>query len=248
MKKPTTPAPRIVSPAEWLAARLELLRAEKELTKQRESLAAHRRALPWVHIDKPYVFETADGPATLADLFGGRSQLIVYHFMFAPGWGEGCKSCSFVSDHFDGMLPHLAARDVSFAAVSRAPLSELAPFKRRMGWKFNWVSSHGTAFNYDFQVSFTPEQLATGKVPYNFTELPGFPFEEGPGFSVFARDAAGEVFHTYSTYSRGFEHLMNTYNFLDLVPHGRNEAGLEYPMEWVRYHDRYETAPAVAHA
>ncbi|MBI2510791.1 MAG: DUF899 domain-containing protein [Opitutae bacterium] len=244
MKTKTTPAPRIVSPAEWLAARLELLRAEKELTKQREALAARRRALPWQRLPKPYVFESVDGPVTLNDLLGERSQLIVYHFMFGPGWGEGCKSCSFVSDHFDGMLPHLRARDVSFAVVSRAPLSELLPFKQRMGWQFNWVSSHSNDFNYDFHVSFTPEEIAAGRIRYNFTDLPSFPFEEAPGFSVFVRNAAGELFHTYSTYSRGFEHLMNTYNILDLVPNGRDEEGLEYPMEWVRYHDRYEV-PAV---
>lgn len=244
MKTKTTPAPRIVSPAEWLAARLELLRAEKELTRQRAALAARRRELPCVRVEKNYVFETPDGPATLADLFGERSQLIVYHFMFGPGWGEGCKSCSFVSDHFDGMLPHLAARDVSFLAISRAPLAELLPFKHRMGWRFPWVSSHGSDFNYDFRVSFTPEEIAAGKIRYNYAELAEFPFEEAPGFSVFARNAAGEVCHTYSVYSRGLEQLMNTYNFLDLVPKGRDEDGLEYPMAWVRYHDRYE-APVV---
>jgi len=246
MKTQTTPAPRIASPAEWLAARLELLHAEKELTKQRAALAARRRALPWRHLPKPYVFASVAGPVTLNDLLGERSQLIVYHFMFGPGWGEGCKSCSFGSDHFDGMLPHLAARDVSFAVVSRAPLDEILPFKQRMGWRFNWVSSHANDFNYDFRVSFTPAEIASGKIRYNYTELASFPFEEAPGFSVFARNAAGELFHTYSTYGRGLEHLMNTYNFLDLVPKGRDEAGLEYPMEWVRYHDRYDAPVSAA--
>ncbi len=241
MKTTTTPtAPHLVSSDEWLAARLELLRAEKELTRQRAALAARRRELPWQRVTKDYVFAAEAGPASLADLFGARSQLIVYHFMFGPEWGEGCKSCSFVSDHFDGMLSHLGARDVALAVVSRAPLAELLPFKRRMGWAFNWVSSAGNDFNYDFHVSFTPEEIASGRIRYNYTELPSFPFEEAPGFSVFARDADGEVFHTYSTYSRGFEHLMNTYNFLDLVPKGRDEDGLEYPMAWVRYHDRYD--------
>jgi predicted dithiol-disulfide oxidoreductase (DUF899 family) len=241
----TTPksAPQIVQPAEWLAARLELLRAEKEFTRQRDALAARRRALPWTRVEKNYVFETPDGPATLAELFADRSQLIVYHSMFGPGWGEGCKSCSFVSDHFDAALPHLRARDVALVAVSRAPLAEIAPFKERMRWRFNWVSSHGTDFNYDFHVSFTEEERARGKVRYNYADM-AFPHEDAPGFSVFARDAAGDVFHTYSTFSRGFEHLMNTYNYLDLVPKGRDEDGLDYPMEWVRYHDRYE-APAV---
>lgn len=244
MKTKTTPAPRIVSPAEWLAARLELLRAEKELTKQRAAVAARRRELPWQRVPKPYVFESTAGPVTLDDLLGERSQLIVYHFMFGPGWGEGCKSCSLVADHFDAVLPHLRARDVSFAVVSRAPLSELLPFKQRLGWQFNWVSSHANDFNHDFHVSFTPEEIAAGKIRYNYAELPAFPSEEAPGFSVFARNAAGEIFHTYSVYSRGLEHLMNIYNFLDLVPKGRDEDGLEYPMEWVRYHDRYE-APVV---
>jgi predicted dithiol-disulfide oxidoreductase (DUF899 family) len=242
----TTKSPQIASPAEWLAARLELLRAEKELSRQRDALAARRRALPWVRVEKHYVFESASGPQTLADLFGDRSQLIVYHFMFAPGWEEGCKSCSFVSDHFDPVLPHLRARDVALAAVSRAPLAELLPFQQRMGWKFPWVSSQGTDFNFDYRVSFTPEEIASGKIRYNFAELPAFPFEEAPGFSVFARNA-GEIFHTYSTYGRGVEVGMGTYAFLDLVPRGRDEAGLEYPMQWVRYHDRYESA-APAHA
>jgi len=246
MKNPTTPAPRIASPAEWLAARLELLRAEKELTRQRDALAARRRALPWVRVAQPYTFATPDGRATLADLFAGRSQLIVYHFMFGPGWGEGCKSCSFVSDHFDGMLPHLAAREIAFTAISRAPLAELLPFKQRMGWRFPWASSHGNSFNDDFRVSFTPEELASGRIRYNYAEMPEFPFEEAPGLSVFARDSAGDVFHTYSTYGRGLDQLMNTYNFIDLTPKGRDESTLEFPMAWVRYHDAYAPTAATA--
>lgn len=237
--------PAIVPPAEWLSARLQLLAAEKEFTRQRDALAARRRALPWVRVEKNYRFASATGPQSLADLFGDRSQLIVYHFMFGQGWDEGCKSCSFVSDHFDGARPHLRAHDLALAAVSRAPLAEILPFQRRMGWKFPWVSSHGSDFNFDFRVSFTPEELASGKVRYNYRELPSFPFEEGPGFSVFARNAAGEVFHTYSTYSRGFDQLIGTYNYLDLVPKGRDEAGLDYPMAWVRHHDRYDVPATV---
>lgn len=246
MKTQTTPAPRIASPAEWLAARLELLRAEKELTRQRDALAARRRSLPWVRVAQPYTFATPDGPATLADLFGPRRQLIVYHFMFGPGWGEGCKSCSFVSDHFDAMLPHLAARDIALVAVSHAPLAELLPFKQRMGWRFPWVSSHGGTFNADFRVSFTPEELASGRIRYNYAELPEFPFEEAPGLSVFVRDDAGGVFHSYSTYGRGLDQLMNTYNFIDLTPKGRDEGALEFPMAWVRYHDAYESTAVTA--
>ncbi|MBA4137508.1 MAG: DUF899 domain-containing protein [Opitutus sp.] len=240
-----TTKPNIVSSAEWLAARLELLRAEKELTRQRAALADRRRALPWVRLEKKYVFAAPAGPASLADLFGDRSQLIVYHFMFAPGWEEGCKSCSFVSDHFDGARPHLHARDVSLAVVSRAPLGEILPFQRRMGWRFPWVSSHDTTFNSDFGVSFAADVIAAGgNVRYNYTDM-AFPFEEAPGFSVFARDATGEIFHTYSTYSRGFDMLMGTYNFLDLVPKGRDEDGLDYTMQWVRHHDRYNVPAAV---
>lgn len=246
MKTQTTPAPRIASPAEWLAARLELLHAEKEHTRQRDALAARRRALPWVRLTKDYVFAAPAGEVSLAGLFGDRSQLIVYHFMFGPGWEEGCKSCSWVSDHFDAMLPHLRARDIAFAAVSRAPLAELEPFRARMGWRFPWVSSHGNDFNHDFHVSFTPAEIASGRLRYNFAEIPAFPFEEAPGCSVFARDASGAVFHTYSTFGRGLDSLIGTYHFLDLTPKGRDEAGLEYPMEWVRYHDRYDAPVSAA--
>jgi predicted dithiol-disulfide oxidoreductase (DUF899 family) len=184
---------------------------------------------------------------SLSDLFEGRSQLIVQHFMFGPGWEEGCKSCSFMMDHFNPTIPHLNARDVSFAAISHAPLAEILPFKARLGWVANWVSSHGTDFNYDFHVSFTAKEIAGGKVYYNYTRQE-FPFEEAPGISVFARDAAGNVYHTYSTYGRGVEVIMATYNLLDLVPKGRAEDGLEYDMEWIRYHDRYNQPADVAAA
>jgi predicted dithiol-disulfide oxidoreductase (DUF899 family) len=245
MKTNSFENPTVVSPEKWLAARRELLRAEKEFTKLRDRLAARRRELPWVRVDKPYVFESPSGRVTLADLFEGRSQLIVYHFMFGPGWEEGCKSCSYVSDHLAPAVVHLQARDVAFAAISHAPLGEIAPFKQRMGWSFNWVSSHGTDFNRDYHVSFTAEELARGKVYYNYG-MTEFPVEEAPGLSVFARAANGEVYHTYSTYGRGLDQLIGTYTLLDLVPKGRDEDP-EATMSWVRYHDRYgQPADAVA--
>lgn len=231
----------VVSPTKWLAARRELLREEKELTRLRDRLAARRRDLPWVRLTKPYTFDSPGGRVSLADLFAGRSQLIVQHFMLGHGWEEGCKSCSFMMDHFNATVPHLKARDVSFAAVSHAPLAEILPFKARMGWSINWVSSHGTDFNFDFHVSFTAEEMAGGQVDYNYAKRP-FPHEEAPGISVFARDAQGGLYHTYSTYGRGVEVVMATYHLLDLVPKGRNEEGLDYGMEWLRHHDRYEQA------
>jgi predicted dithiol-disulfide oxidoreductase (DUF899 family) len=229
---------RVVSPNEWLKARVELLEKEKELTRLHDDLARRRRELPGVRVDKEYAFDGPHGRVTLAGLFGGRSQLVVYHFMFGPDWAEGCPSCSFVADHLDGMLPHLAARDVSLAAVARAPLPKIAEFQRRMGWRFPWVSSFGTDFNSDYRVSFTPDELAKGKVRYNFGEQE-FPSAEAPGVSVFVKDAAGDVFHTYSAYARGVEPLVGTYTVLDFVPKGRDEAGLRFPMAWVRHHDRY---------
>jgi predicted dithiol-disulfide oxidoreductase (DUF899 family) len=234
--------PHVVSRAEWLAARQEHLAKEKHFTRLRDQLSRERRALPWVRVEKNYLFESASGKATLGDLFAGRSQLIVYHFMLGPGWDEGCKSCSFAADHFNSIGVHLNARDVSLVAISRAPLAEILPFKARMGWSFNWVSSHGTDFNRDYHVSFTPEEVASGRTYYNYTEDFGYPMEEAHGVSVFARSSAGEVFHTYSSYARGPDLLLGTYNFLDLVPKGRDEDGLEFTMEWLRHHDRYESA------
>jgi len=244
MKNHIIENPTVVSPEKWLAARRELLRQEKEFTRQRDQLAQRRRELPWVKVDKSYVFDSPDGPVTLAGLFEGRRQLIVQHFMLGPGWEEGCKSCSFMMDHFNPTVPHLNARDVSFAAISHAPLAEILPFKARMGWAVNWVSAHGTDFNQDYHVSFTAEELARGKVNYNFG-LQEFPVEEAPGISVFARDAAGAVYHTYSTYGRGVEVVMGTYQLLDLVPKGRDEDP-EATMSWVRHHDRYEHVTASA--
>lgn len=230
--------PNVVPHAEWLAARSEFLAKEKEFTRLRDELSRQRRTLPWEKVEKRYEFDSTNGKVTLADLFDGRSQLIVYHFMFGPGWQEGCPSCSYVSDHFDGSLVHLANRDTTLVVVSRAPLAEIEAFKKRMGWKFQWVSSFGSDFNFDFHVSFTPEERASGKVEYNYAKGE-FPSEEGPGASVFAKDAAGEVFHTYSSYARGLDILMGTYNLLDLVPKGRDEDGLAFTMSWVRHHDRY---------
>lgn len=240
MKSPSFETPVIVSPAQWLAERRELLREEKELSRQRDRLAARRRALPWVKVDRAYEFAAPAGAVTLAGLFAGRRQLIVYHFMLAPGWEEGCLGCSFVADHFDGALAHLAARDVAFTAVSSAPLDEILRFKARMGWKFDWVSSHGTSFNHDLGVAFTPEEIKRGQGDYNFGEGRAM-MEEMPGLSVFASDAAGAVYRTYSTYSRGLDLLIGAYNLLDLTPKGRDENPDE-SMSWVRHHDRYDHA------
>jgi predicted dithiol-disulfide oxidoreductase (DUF899 family) len=229
----------VVSHKEWLAARSAFLSKEKEFTRLRDELSRQRRALPWEKIETRYEFDAVSGKVTLADLFGGRSQLLIYHFMFGPGWKEGCKSCSFVSDHFDGATVHLAHRDTTLAVVSRAPIAEIEVFKKRMGWKFPWVSSFGSDFNFDYHVSFTPEEKASGKVAYNYS-VGEFPSDEAPGASVFAKNAAGEVFHTYSTYGRGLDILMGTYNLLDLVPKGRDEDELDFSMSWVRHHDRYD--------
>jgi predicted dithiol-disulfide oxidoreductase (DUF899 family) len=231
---------RIASREEWLAARTALLTEEKELTRRRDELARRRRELPAVRVEKDYGFDGPLGRTTLAGLFGGRTQLVVYHFMFGPDWAEGCPSCSFVADHLDGMLPHLAARDVALAAVARAPLPKIEAFRRRMGWRFPFVSAAGTDFNYDFRVSFTAEERAGGTVRYNFADQE-FPSAEAPGVSTFCRDAEGAVFHTYSAYARGVEPLVGTYAVLDLVPKGRDEAGLDFSMAWVRHHDRYGT-------
>ena len=229
---------KVVSSAEWIAARKELLRKEKEFSRLRDELSRERRELPWEKVEKKYFFEGPRGKETLADLFAGKSQLIVYHFMLGPGWREGCPSCSFISDHIDGSVPHLAARDVSLVVVSRAPLEEIQAFQKRMGWKFKWVSSHGGEFNYDYQVSMTPEEKAKGEVYYNYS-MQKFPSEERPGTSVFYKDASGEIFHTYSAYSRGLDILIGAYNWLDLAPKGRDEEGLKHGMAWVRHHDKY---------
>ena len=231
----------VVSQDEWLAARKAHLAKEKALTKARDQLSAERRALPWVKVEKNYVFDTPSGKKTLGDLFAGRSQLIVYHFMLGPDWGEGCPSCSYLADHFDGAALHLPHRDVALTAVSRAPLPEIQAYKKRMGWRFPWVSSYGSDFNFDFHVSFKPEE-ADGEVYYNY-EMGEFQSDEMPGVSVFIKDASGAIFHTYSAYARGLDILVGTYNLLDLVPKGRDEAALPWTMAWIRHHDRYEDQP-----
>jgi predicted dithiol-disulfide oxidoreductase (DUF899 family) len=229
--------PRIVSRDEWLAARKRHLSKEKELTRLRDDLSAERRELPWVRVDKPYAFEGSKGKETLADLFDGRSQLVIYHFMFGPEWEQGCPSCSWAADNIDGNVVHLNARDVTVAMVSRAPLALIEAFKRRMGWRFKWVSSYGTDFNYDYHVSFAREEMAKGNVHYNFGPN-GFPSDEAPGVSVFYKNGEGEIFHTYSSYARGAESLLGGYYFLDIVPKGRDEEK-PWTMSWVRHHDRY---------
>src|SRR6266568_8425750 len=203
----------VVPQAQWASARKELLRKEKELTHLRDEVSRQRRALPWEKVEKNYVFDGPSGKQTLAELFGGRSQLIVYHFMFGPGWREGCPSCSYLADHFDGMTIHLANRDVTFTAISRGPIDQIEAFRKRMGWRFHWVSSFGSDFNYDYHVSFTPEERAKGKVYYNYDQVE-FPSEEGPGLSAFSRETNGDIYHTYSSYARGLDILVGTYNFL----------------------------------
>ena len=245
---PVAPNHPVVPASRWLAERQALLAKEKELVHLRDEIARARRALPWERLAGDYVFDTPQGRRSLADLFEGRRQLLVQHFMLGPGWEQGCASCSFMADHTDGMTVHLAHRDVSFVAVSRAPLAEIERFKARMGWKFRWVSSATNNFNKDFRVSFDPEDRVDGAVYYNYG-MTEFPNTEAPGISVFYKDDAGEIFHTYSTFGRGVEVMMGTYSLLDLVPKGRDEHDGFYKMDWVRHHDRYEpqaTAKAVA--
>ena len=233
---------RIVSRDEWLIERRNHLAKEKELTRLRDEVTRHGRELPWVKVDKNYVFDGPNGPETLADLFDGRSQLIVYHFMFGRDWEQGCASCSYVVDHIDPMLPHLAARDVTFRVISHAPADQIAAFRKRMGWKFQWVSSLGNEFNYDYNVSFPPGRRIDGKATYNFKTVD---FASGPnvaereGISIFYKDADGAIYHTYSTYERGVDLFVGTYNWLDIVPKGRDEDALAFPMAWLRHHDRY---------
>jgi predicted dithiol-disulfide oxidoreductase (DUF899 family) len=236
----------VVSREQWLVARKTLLKREKEATHLRDQINAERQALPWVKVDKSYAFDTPKGKKTLAELFDGRSQLIVYHFMLGPGWKAGCPGCSFLVDHIDGALPHLVHHDVTLVAVSRAPLAEIATYKKRMGWRFPWVSSFGGDFNYDYHVSFKPEDIARGKVFYNFTETDvpaGHASEELPGLSAFYRNEAGEIFHTYSSYGRGPEELIGTLMILDRAPKGRNEKST---MDFVRRHDEYDATPRTA--
>jgi predicted dithiol-disulfide oxidoreductase (DUF899 family) len=232
-----TESHQIVSRAEWTEARKQLLAQEKQFTRQRDQLSAARRALPWVRVTERYEFDRARGKATLADLFDGRSQLVVYHFMFAPDWQAGCKGCSFWADNFNGVVEHLRHRDVSLVAVSRAPLARLSAFARRMGWTFEWVSSQASAFNHDFGVSFTPEELARGEVPYNYATLKP-PGADLPGISVFYKDGDA-IYHTYSCYARGLDMLNTAYHYLDLVPKGRDETARPPMSSWLKLRDEY---------
>lgn len=223
---------------DWLVARKALLDREKALSREHDALARARRELPWVRIETDYVFETENGAASLGALFGGHRQLIVQHFMLGPDWEQGCVSCSFWADNFNGTIAHLNARNIAFKVVSRAPLAKILPFKQRMGWSFDWVSSHGCSFNEDFNVSFGPGHKAEDKVFYNFHET-NFPADEAPGASVFAKDGDGAVYHTYSTYGRGLDVLNGAYAYMDLAPFGRDEAGEGHKMGWLRHHDSY---------
>jgi predicted dithiol-disulfide oxidoreductase (DUF899 family) len=229
--------PDVVSEAEWLVARKKLLEREKELTHQRDAVSAERRNMPWVKIEKDYVFDAPEGKVTLGDLFERRSQLIIYHFMFGPDWDEGCKSCSYLADHFDGANWHLPHRDVTFVVISRASLAKIEAYKKRMGWRFKWVSSYGSDFNFDYHVSATEDEKATGEMHYNY-KTEELMSDEMPGASVFYKNEMGDVFHTYSSYARGLDILVGTYNLLDLVPKGRDE-NPDLTMDWVRRHDQY---------
>jgi predicted dithiol-disulfide oxidoreductase (DUF899 family) len=229
---------KVVSPNEWVEARKKLLIQEKEFTRVRDQVSAQRRELPWVKVETEYVFEGPNGKETLADLFEGRSQLVIYHFMFAPEWEEGCPSCSFWADNFNPIVIHLNHRDVAFAAISRAPIKKLNAFRERMGWSFKWVSSGKNKFNYDYHVSF-PAGAPKEQLEYNYSKLQ-IDSPDLPGVSVFYKDGKGNIFHTYSAYSRGIDIFNTAYNYLDLVPKGRDEDDFEFSMEWLRYHDRYD--------
>ncbi len=231
---------KIVSPQEWLTAREEFLVKEKAFTKARDELSRQRRDLPCVRVEKDYVFEGADGSRSMADLFNGKDQLIVYHFMLGPDWEEGCTACSFWADSFEGIEVHLAHRDVSLVVVADAPQAKLAAYKKRMGWTTPWFSANGTGFNRDFQVAFTPEELEAKNAYYNYRNGP-FPVNQAPGISVFLKDDNGNTYHTYSCYSRGLDMLNGAYHYLDLTPKGRDEADLSFSMAWLRRHDQYET-------
>jgi predicted dithiol-disulfide oxidoreductase (DUF899 family) len=242
MTNTSTPATghRVISREEWLRERTALLAEEKELTRLGDALASKVRDLPWVKVDKLYTFDAPTGKISLADLFGARSQLIVYHFMFDPTWSQGCKSCSFIADHYNGIVVHLAHRDISFVTVSKAPIEKLEQFRTRMGWTFPWVSAANTDFSRDFGVSFTDQELADGKTVYNFTSKP-YPIRELPGLSVFYKDARGNIYHTYSTFARGLENFLTAYQYIDITPKGRDEAQTG-GMGWLRHHDRYDDA------
>ena len=229
----------VVSHEEWVDARRLLLQREKELTRLRDDLVEARQALPWERVEVDYIFEGADGPESLSDLFGDASQLIIYHFMFDPDWDEGCISCSFLADHFNPVTIHIEQRDAAFAAISRAPLEKLLAYRERMDWQFKWLSSNANSFNFDYRVSFSPEDVEANRREYNYTVQSQFDGGEAPGLSVFRKDKSGDIFHTYSTYGRGLEDFIGTYRFLDVLPKGRDEAKLPWGMAWVSRHDQY---------
>ena len=231
---------RVVSRDQWLKERIALLAEEKELTRRRDALASKVRELPWVKVDKPYTFDAPTGKASLADLFCEKSQLVVYHFMFDPTWSQGCKSCSFIADHYNGIVVHLAHRDISLVTVSKAPIEKIEQFRARMGWTFPWVSAANTDFGRDFGVSFTDDELADPKTVYNYTGKP-YPIRELPGLSVFTKDASGDIYHTYSVFARGLEDLLTAYRYIDITPKGRDEAQTG-GMGWLRHHDRYDNS------
>jgi predicted dithiol-disulfide oxidoreductase (DUF899 family) len=245
MATTSTPATehRVVSRQEWLRERIALLGEEKELTRQRDALMGKVRDLPWVKVDKTYTFDAPTGKTSLADLFGARSQLVVYHFMFDATWSQGCKSCSFIADHYNGIVVHLGHRDISFATVSKAPIEKIEQFRTRMGWTFPWVSGANNDFGGDFGVSFTDEELLDGNAVYNFTHKPS-PIRELPGLSVFVKDARGNIYHTYSVFARGLENFLTAYEYIDITPKGRDEAKTG-GMGWLRHHDRYDDTPFV---
>lgn len=228
----------IVTAEAWTEARKQLLKEEKAFDRQRDQLSQRRRELPWVRVEKHYTFDGPDGSLSLTQLFGEQSQLIVYHFMFAPDWQDGCRGCSFWADNFNGILPHLAARDVAFAAISRAPVAKLQAFAKRLSWNFPWFSSQGNSFNYDYGVSFTPEALTDGTAVYNYAAM-ALDMSDMPGISVFFKDEDGQIYHTYSCYARGLDMMNTAYHYLDLAPKGRDEAGLSHPMAWLRHRDLY---------
>ena len=232
-------SPKIVSQEDWLKARRELLKKEKDLSKARDELTSERQKLPWVKIEKDYFFDGPKGKVGLGEIFEGKSQLIVYHFMFEEDWDEGCKSCSFLADHYEPAIIHLANRDVSMITISKAPYEKIEAFKKRMNWKFNWLSSQNSNFNRDFHVSFTDDEMKNGKGFYNFEEGQVFITKEAPGISVFVKDNDGKIYHTYSAYARGLENFITAYHLLDIVPKGRDEDSFSYGMEWLRHKDRY---------
>jgi predicted dithiol-disulfide oxidoreductase (DUF899 family) len=229
---------KAVSRDEWIKARKALLAKEKEFTKLRDQLSQQRRELPMVRVEKDYIFDGPDGRESLSDLFAGKSQLLVYHFMFDPSWEAGCKHCSFWADNYNGTVVHLNNRDVNLVAISRAPIEKLQAFEKRMGWSFKWVSSFANDFNFDYHVSFTPEEISKGEAYHNY-QLGKAMGAESAGISVFYKDAAGNIFHTYSCFSRGLDMLNGAYHMLDLVPKGRDEDTLAFPQAWVQYHDKY---------